>query len=472
MANTEPRLEADSLGEVAVPATALWGASTQRAIDNFAISGYRLPRAFIRALGLVKWAAAEANLELDRLDDRRATLISRAAEEMIAGDLDAHFPVDVFQTGSGTSTNVNANEVIANRCSQIAGRPLGSKEPVHPNDHVNLGQSSNDVIPTAIHVAAGEMLRNQLMPALEELDAALERKSLEFWDVVKLGRTHLMDATPVRLGQVFAGFAKQVEYSRLRCGNAISAIEEVALGGTAVGTGLNSHPDFPGRAMHHLWNRTGITFREARDHFEAQSAKDGLVQAGGQIRTVATSLFKIANDLRWLASGPKGGLAEIRLPEVQPGSSMMPGKINPVICESLLQVCTHVIGTDAAIAWGNALGNFELNTMMPLMAFHFLENARLLTGAIRLFRTRAVEGVTADRDRCRQLVEQSGALITAISPLIGYDRAAAIARESARTGVPIRELCRRAELLPPDELDRLFDPDTMTRPQPDLGAGV
>ena len=450
------------MGKMEIPPHALYGASTQRAVLNFPISGYRLSREFIRALGLVKWAAAEANLELGLLDEERVTLISRVAQEMIEGHLDAHFPVDIFQTGSGTSANMNANEVIANRCCQIAGQPIGSKNPVHPNDHVNRGQSSNDVIPTALHVAVGESLRNGLTPALERLHDALERKALEFWSVVKIGRTHLMDATPIRLGQEFSGYARQVELGKLRLTNALGAVEEVALGGTAVGTGLNCHPEFPSKVMHHLWNRTGIPFREARNHFEAQAAKDGLVQVSGQLKTVAVSLFKIANDIRWLGSGPRCGIGEITLPATQPGSSIMPGKVNPVMCEMLMQVCAQVIGADAAITWAGANGNFELNTMMPVMAYNILEAIRLLTNAVETFRARCVEGLVANPERCQALIELSMAMVTALTPMIGYDRAAEIAHESAQSGRTIREICVERSILPEEELARVLDPLTMT----------
>lgn len=458
------RTERDSMGAVEVPAEALYGASTQRAALNFPISGYRFPRAFYRAMGLIKWSAAEANLELDLLDERRATLIAHAAEEVIAGKLDDHFPLDVFQTGSGTSTNMNVNEVIANRCAQLAGHALGSRDAVHPNDHVNLGQSSNDVIPSAIHIAVAESLRHGLMTELENLDSALERKSLEFWDVIKIARTHLMDATPIRLGQVFSGYAKQIELGRLRAGNAIAAVEELPLGGTAVGTGINCHPEFAGRVMHHLWNRTGITFREARNHFEAQGAKDALVQASGQVKTVAVSLFKIANDIRWLASGPHCGLGEIQLPAIQPGSSIMPGKVNPVMPEMMMQVCAQVFGNDAAVTWGAANGNFELNTMMPLIAHNLLDSVRILSNALHAFRVRCVEGIRADRKRCADTVERSLAMVTALAPRIGYDRAAEIAKASAETGKTIRELCAELGVLPPGELAAVLDPVSMTRP--------
>ncbi len=461
---TKTRIERDSMGPMEVPGDALYGASTQRAVLNFPISGYRFGREFIRALGLVKWAAAEANLELELLDERRAGFISQAAEEMMEGKLDEHFPVDVFQTGSGTSTNMNANEVLANRCSQLAGKAIGSRDPVHPNDHVNMGQSSNDVIPTVIHIAVGEGLRNGLMPALEQLHDSLERKALEFWDIIKIGRTHLMDATPIRLGQEFSGYARQVEFSRLRAGNAIAAIEELPLGGTAVGTGINSHPDFPAKVMHHLWNQTGIAFREARNHFEAQSAKDGLVQASGQLKTIAVALFKVANDIRWLASGPRCGIAEISLPATQPGSSIMPGKVNPVMSEVLMQVCAQVIGNDTTITWAGANGNFELNTMMPVLAHNLLESIRLLTNACEAFRLRCVDGIEANPEQCSSYVEHSMAMVTALVPIIGYDRAAEIAKESERTGKTIREICHEREILPAKELERALSPARMTKP--------
>ncbi len=459
------------MGSMEVPQDALYGASTQRAVLNFPISGIRFPREFIRALGLVKWAAAEANNELGRLDDTRAILIAQAAEEVIAGKLDAHFPLDIFQTGSGTSTNTNANEVIANRCSQLAGKPIGSRDPVHPNDHVNMSQSSNDVIPTAIHIAVGESIRSHLLPALEALEGALERKAMQFWDVIKIGRTHLMDATPIRLGQEFSGYAKQVEHSRLRAGNAISAVEELAIGGTAVGTGLNSHPGFAGKVIHHLWNRTGITFREARNHFEAQGAKDGLVQAGGQLKTIAVSLFKIANDIRWLGSGPRCGIGEILLPATQPGSSIMPGKVNPVMSEALMQVCAQVIGNDTTITWAGANGNFDLNVMMPVLAHNILESIRLLTNAANAFRERCVEGIQANADRCQDLVEFSMAMVTSLAPIIGYDRAAEIAKESAASGKTVRQVCVEWEILPETELNKLLDPFEMTKPGGEGAAG-
>jgi fumarate hydratase, class II len=467
----QTRIEKDSMGTMELPADALYGATTQRAVLNFPISGYRFSRPFIRALGLVKWAAALANRDLGKLDERKAQLIAEAAEEVIAGRWDAQFPVDIFQTGSGTSTNMNANEVIANRCSQLAGKAIGSKDPVHPNDHVNMSQSSNDVIPTSIHIAVAESVRSELMPALDHLQQGLESKAQEFWEVIKIGRTHLMDATPVRLGQEFSGYAKQVEYGKLRAGNAIAAVEELALGGTAVGTGLNSHPEFSGKVMGYLWNRTGVAFREARNHFEAQGAKDGLVEASGQLRSIAVSLFKIANDIRLMASGPRCGLGEIQLPATQPGSSIMPGKVNPVMCESVVQVCAQVFGNDTAVYWGGANGQFELNVMMPMMAHNILESIRLLSNVARVFQDKCIEGVVANRDRCNDLVELSMAMVTSLAPIIGYDRAAEIAKESATTGKTVRQICRERQVLPEDQLERALDPDEMTKPGGEGSAG-
>jgi fumarate hydratase class II len=467
----QTRPEKDSMGTLDVPFDALYGATTQRAVLNFPVSGYRFGRPFIRALGLIKWAAAQANRDLLRLDEERARLIVQAAEEVIDGTLDRHFPIDIFQTGSGTSTNMNANEVLANRVSQLAGKPIGSKDPVHPNDHVNMGQSSNDVIPTAIHIAVGESIKNDLMPALERLQHGLEAKTQEFWDVIKIGRTHLMDATPVRLGQEFSGYAKQIEHGKLRAGNAIAAVEELALGGTAVGTGLNTHPEFAGRVMGYLWDRTGVAFREARNHFEAQAAKDGLVEASGELRTLAVSLFKVANDIRWLSSGPRCGIGEIQLPATQPGSSIMPGKVNPVLCESVMQVSAQVFGNDTTVCWGGANGNLELNVMMPVMAYNTLESIRLLANVVRAFQDKCVSGITANRERCKELVEYSMAMVTSLAPIIGYDRAAEIAKESAKTGKTVREICREKQILPEADLDRALDPIEMTKPGGDGAVG-
>jgi fumarate hydratase class II len=464
MSARKSRIEKDSMGEMSVPESALYGASTQRAVLNFPVSGWRFSRPFIRALGLLKWAAAQANHDLGLLDAERSALIVQAAEEVVEGKLDEHFPLDIFQTGSGTSTNTNANEVIANRCCQLAGKPIGAREPVHPNDHVNMGQSSNDVIPSAIHISAAEQLKTCLIPALETLEAALVAKAQEFHDIIKIGRTHLMDATPVRLGQEFAGYAQQVRLGKQRSEAAIKALQELALGGTAVGTGLNRHTGFPGKVMRHLEQRTGIAFREAGDHFEAQGGKDAVVEASGHLKTIAVSLFKIANDLRWLGSGPRCGIGEIQLPATQPGSSIMPGKVNPVMCESTMMVCAQVIGADATITWAGANGNFELNVMMPVMAHNLLCSIRLLGNVIEILADKCVSGIEANKERCQELIELSMAMVTSLAPKIGYDRAAEIAKESARTGKTVRQLALEKKVLPEAELKAALDPVAMTEP--------
>ncbi|HEX4696760.1 MAG TPA: class II fumarate hydratase [Candidatus Udaeobacter sp.] len=458
------RIEKDSMGEMTVPAHALHGPSTHRALLNFPVSGYRFPRPFIRAIGLIKWAAAQANHDLGLLDAERSALIVQAAEEVVDGKLDEHFLLDIFQTGSGTSTNTNVNEVIANRCAQLEGKAIGSHEPVHPNDHVNMGQSSNDVIPSAIHIAAAEQLKKHLIPALTKLQDALESKAKEFWHIIKIGRTHLMDATPIRLGQQFSGYAQQVAYAKERAQKAIEVLREVALGGTAVGTGLNRHIDFPKKLLRHIEQRTGIAFYEAKNHFEAQGGKDAVVEASGHLKTIAVSLFKIANDIRWLASGPRCGIGEIQLPATQPGSSIMPGKVNPVMSESMMMVCAQVIGHDATITWAGANGNFELNVMMPVMAYDILESIRLLSSVVDIFCDKAVRGIVANEERCRELVELSMAMVTSLSPRIGYDRAAEIAKESAKTGRTVREIARDKKVLPEEELERALDPINMTAP--------
>ena len=464
MSACKTRIEKDSMGEMSVPESALYGASTQRAVLNFPVSGWRFSRPFIRALGLLKWAAAQANHDLGLLDAERSALIVQAAEEVVEGKLDEHFPLDIFQTGSGTSTNTNANEVIANRCSQLSGKPIGAREPVHPNDHVNMGQSSNDVIPSAIHISAAEQFRHCLIPALEKLGDALAAKATEFHDVIKIGRTHLMDATPVRLGQEFGGYAQQVRSGKRRAEQAIAALQELALGGTAVGTGLNRHLKFPAKVMRHLEHRTGIAFREAENHFEAQGAKDGVVEASGHLKTIAVSLFKIANDLRLLGSGPRCGIGEIQLPATQPGSSIMPGKVNPVICESVMMVCSQVIGGDTTITWAAGNGNLDLNVMMPVMAHNLLESIRILGNAADIFADKCVSGIVANRERCQELVELSMAMVTSLAPRIGYDRAAEIAKESAKTGKTVRQICREKKVLPEAELNAALDPVAMTEP--------
>jgi fumarate hydratase class II len=456
------RKETDSLGEVEVPADALWGAQTQRAIANFPVSGRRLPRRLIRALALVKKAAAEVNRDSGALEPRLGDAIIQAAHEVAIGKHDHHFPLDVFQTGSGTSSNMNANEVIANRAIQILGGQPGTKTPVHPNDHVNKGQSSNDVFPTAVHVAAAEAIERDLLPALRGLESALDEKAKAFDSIVKLGRTHLMDAVPVRLGQEFSGYRQMVTNTLRRVAAARPALDELALGGTAVGTGLGAAPGFAPSVIAILARESGLPFVQAPNLFEALAARDGLVEASGALRSAAVSLTKIANDVRWLGSGPRGAIGELHIPDLQPGSSIMPGKVNPVMSEMLLMVCAQVIGHDATIAWGGAAGNFELNVMIPVIAENFLQAVTVLSQACQLFASRCIAGLTANEARATAFVEQSLAMATALNARIGYDAAAAIARESAATGKTVRELCVEKKVLPPDELDRLLDPKKMT----------
>ncbi len=461
--SSEPyRIERDALGEVRVPAWALWGAQTQRAVENFTISGQRFDRRFIAALGRVKSACARANLDLGHLDPRLGAAILQACDEVVTGDLDAHFPLDVFQTGSGTSTNMNANEVIANRAIQLLGGQVGSKSPVHPNDHVNMSQSSNDVIPTVIHVAATLALRDELLPALIDLHKLLLDKAATFDAIVKTGRTHLQDATPIRLGQVFGGYAAQIEQSTLRVQRAMVALRELPLGGTAVGTGINCPTGFAERAIAHLNAALGTDFVEARNHVEANAARDALVEASGALKTIAVSLHKIANDIRWLASGPRNGLGELRLPAVQPGSSIMPGKVNPVIPEAVIMACAQVIGYDTAVTLGGLGSYFELNLMMPLIAHNILSAIVLLTNATQTFADRCIAGLEADAERCRETVERNLALATALAPALGYDKAAEIAKEAQCTGKTVREIALAWGVLPEETLTALLDPYRMT----------
>ncbi len=462
------RIEKDSLGEVRVPADAYWGAQTQRAIENFPISGQRLPRRFLQALGIVKRACAHANEELGLLPVALAEWIAAAAQEVADGQWDAQFPIDVFQTGSGTSTNMNANEVIANRAIELMGGEIGSRTPVHPNDHVNMCQSSNDVIPTALHVAGALAIEEDLLPALRYLRASLATKAAALDDVVKSGRTHLMDATPVRLGQEIAGWARQAELAVARATRARDALLELALGGTATGTGLNRPVEFPAKAISRIADDTGLPFVEATDHFEAQGARDGVVEASGQLRAIAVSLIKIANDVRLLASGPRAGLAELVLPATQPGSSIMPGKVNPVMSEMLVMVGWQVMGNDAAIALGAQGGALELNTALPLLADNLLRSVQLLANGSRTFAARCVDGLDADRSRCAATLERNLSIGTALAPVLGYDLAADIAKEAAKTDRSVREVARARKVLPDADLDRLLDPAAMTRPG---GAG-
>ena len=467
--NVEMRVERDSMGELPVPSDRYYGAQTMRAVLNFPISGLRFPRSFIRALGLIKLTAVETNLELGLIEGSLADAVSQAAGEVADGALDDHFVVDIFQTGSGTSTNMNVNEVISNRAIEILGGELGSRDPVHPNDHVNIGQSSNDVIPTAIHVAALAEITDSLLPALGRLHGELERKAAELMPVIKTGRTHLQDATPVRLGQELRGHAGQIERGIARLRRAADSLSEVALGGTAVGTGVNTHADFAARVCERLSERIGLTIRETDNHFQAQSSLDAVVEASGALKTAAVSLMKIANDVRWLGSGPRGGIGEIALPEVQPGSSIMPGKVNPVIPESVCQVAAQVIGNDSAITVAGQSGNFEINVMMPVAAYNLLQSIEILANASRSFSDQCVSGLRAT-ERGPEMVEQGLAIVTTLVPHIGYDRSAALAKEAQAAGKTIREVARERTELSEEELDRILDPSSMT--EPGLGVGV
>ncbi|MGW5069379.1 class II fumarate hydratase [Streptomyces cyaneofuscatus] len=457
------RIEHDSMGEVKVPAHAKWRAQTQRALENFPISGQRLERAHIEALARIKGAAAKVNAELKVLDPDIAGAIQEAAAEVASGRWDEHFPVDVFQTGSGTSSNMNTNEVIATLASERLGRE------VHPNDHVNASQSSNDVFPSSIHIAATAAVTADLIPALEHLAESLGRKSAEFAEVVKSGRTHLMDATPVTLGQEFGGYAAQVRYGVERLQASLPRLAELPLGGTAVGTGINTPPGFSAAVIAEVADATGLPLTEARDHFEAQGARDGLVETSGQLRTIAVSLTKISNDLRWMASGPRTGLAEINLPDLQPGSSIMPGKVNPVIPEAVLMVAAQVTGNDATVATAGAAGNFELNVMLPVIAKNLLESVRLLANASRLLADRTVDGITANVERARAYAESSPSVVTPLNKYIGYEEAAKVAKQSLKDGTTIRETVlasgyvERGDLTV-EQLDAALDVLRMTRP--------
>jgi fumarate hydratase class II len=460
----EYRVESDSMGEVQVPASAYYGAQTQRAVQNFPISGLRFPREFIRSLGLIKGAAAKVNLELGFISREVAEAISQAAGEVTEGKLDAHFPVDIFQTGSGTSTNMNANEVIANRAIELLGGEIGSKSPVHPNDQVNRGQSSNDVIPTAIHLSVAESIKNGLLVALKKCEHELEVKSKQFDLIVKIGRTHLQDATPVRLGQEFGGYARQIALARERIELALAGLMELALGGTATGTGLNVPRGFASKVIGLLAEETGLPFGEAKNHFAAQGGQDGLVAASAALRGLAVTLTKIGNDIRWLASGPRCGLGELELPPVQPGSSIMPGKVNPVIVESLLQVAVQVMANDWAVAMGGQAGNLELNVMLPVMAYNLLQSVGLLKTAIENFTEKCLKGLGANEQRCQELVEQSLALCTPLAVEIGYDKAAQLAHMAYESGKTVREVALEFDILPKEKLAKILDTGEMTRP--------
>jgi fumarate hydratase class II len=467
---TETRIERDSMGEMRVPINAYYGASTQRAMLNFPISDLRFPRDFIRALGQIKQAAAQVNAELGNIDSSVADGVVQAAQEVVDGKLDEHFVLDIFQTGSGTSTNMNANEVIANRASELLGGSRGSRK-VHPNDHVNFGQSSNDVIPTAIHLSALVSVEENLLPALQELQQALLSKADEFMPVIKTGRTHLQDATPIRLGQEFLGYAGQIERAISRIRHGQHELSEVALGGTAVGTGVNTHPNFASRVCQRLSELNGVEVRETSNHFQAQSTLDNIVEASGTLNTLAVSLMKIANDIRWLGSGPRAGIGEIDLPAVQPGSSIMPGKVNPVIAESVCMACAQVMGNHATITIAGQAGNFEINVMMPVTAYNLLQSVSLLAAVARNFTQQCIQGLKATT-RGPEMVERGLAICTSLAPVIGYDAAADISKQAYKTGRTVREVAREKTNLSAEDLERILNPENMTKPGLDSGPAA
>lgn len=458
------RVARDSMGEVRVPGGVYWGAQTQRAVDNFRISGRPMPSQLIHALGWVKLACARVNRALGLLNEDLADAIEQAAREVAEGKLDDHFPIDIFQTGSGTSTNMNANEVIANRAIELRGGRIGESNEIHPNDHVNMGQSSNDIIPTAMHVAAVLAIERKLLPALDELATELEKKAVEFDDIIKIGRTHLADATPIRLGQEFSGYAAQVRYGQERLKAVLPHLRELAVGGTAVGTGLNTHPEFGRRVAAELSRLLGTEFTEARNHFEAQAARDAYVWASGALNTIAASLMKIANDLRLMASGPRAGIGELILPSLQPGSSIMPGKVNPVIPEVVVQIAAQVTGNHVAITIGGQWGQLDLNVMKPLMARNLLESIDLLAAGARTLAEKAIRGLEADREVCEGYVERSTSLVTALNPLIGYDRAAEIAQKAYRERRTVREVAYEMSGLSKEQVDNALQPRKQTEP--------
>jgi len=464
MASKNFRVESDSMGEMTVPSHAYYGAQTARAIENFPISGIRKHSLLVQAMGMIKQSAAESNMELGLVSKKQGRAIVKAAQEVIDGKLDDHFVLDVFQTGSGTSTNMNTNEVIANRANEILGLEMGDKSGVHPNDHVNYGQSSNDVYPTAIHVSAILSIDRFLIPGLKSLHKALASKARQFDKIVKIGRTHLQDATPVRLGLEFSGYASMIEHGIKRVQYAKEELSELAIGGTAVGTGINTDPRFAKLVTKRLSKMTKAKLREADNHFEAQGSKDAVVQASGSLKTLAVSLMKIANDIRWLGSGPRCGIGEILIPPVQPGSSIMPGKVNPVIPEAVCQVAAQVIGNDLTITIGGQFGNFELNVMMPVKGHNLLQSIELLARVSNVFADKCIKGIKADKERCEEMIEKSLAMCTSLAPIIGYDSAAKIAKEAYETGKTIREVALEKKVLPAEKLNELLDPWSMTEP--------
>ncbi|MBL1353469.1 MAG: class II fumarate hydratase [Zetaproteobacteria bacterium] len=456
---TNTRIERDSMGEMEVPSLAMYGASTARAVANFPVSSLRFPRVFLKALGHIKYAAAQVNTQLGKLDPARETLILQASQEVIEGKWDEHFVLDIFQTGSGTSTNMNANEVIAHRCAQ-----LSDNISIHPNDHINMGQSSNDVIPTAIHLAAADMLVHQLLPALKHLHQQLNDKAQEHMDMVKIGRTHLMDATPITLGQEISSWARQIELGMERLTACLPRLCELAQGGTAVGTGLNTHPEFGSRMADTLSAAYGISFTEAQNHFEAQAAQDAAVELSGALKTLAVSLVKIANDVRILNMGPRCGLGEISVPAVQPGSSIMPGKVNPVIAESMAQVCAQVMGNDATIAFGGASGLLDLNVMLPIMAHNLLESETILSSACMMFSDKCIAGLQGNAETCEKQIAWSMSMVTSLAPVIGYDKASQLAKQAVQEGKTVRQLCLELKLMDEEQLNTLLDPTSMLHP--------
>ena len=452
------------MGDMQIPDDAYYGAQTQRAVENFPISGITISKSMIQALGKIKRSAAIVNHELGLLDDDRKNAIVQASDEIIEGKFDSQFPVDIYQTGSGTSSNMNCNEILSNRASEIMGGKIGAKDPVHPNDHVNLGQSSNDVIPTAIHIAANTMLEEELIPALQNLANELDKKATAFSDIVKIGRTHLQDATPITLGQEFSGYAQMVKNGIKRIQNAQGFLSELALGGTAVGTGINTKAQFGTHMAKEITRFTGITFVEASNHFEAQGAQDAAVETSGALKTVAVSLSKIANDIRWLGSGPRAGLGELILPAVQPGSSIMPGKTNPVICEAMIQACAQIIGNDLAITIGGQGGVFELNLMLPLIAHNLTNSITILSNGTIVFTEKLIIGLKANKEKCAGYIEGSLAMCTSLAPVIGYDKAADIAYKAYNSGKTVREIAIEENVLDKDKLNELLDPLSMTKP--------
>ena len=458
------RKEQDSMGDMLVPDDAYYGAQTQRAVENFPISGIPISKSMIQALGKIKRSAAIVNNELGLLDGERKNAIVQAADEIIEGKFYSQFPIDIYQTGSGTSSNMNCNEILSNRASEIMGGVIGAKDPVHPNDHVNLGQSSNDVIPTAIHIAANTMLEEELIPALQKLADELDKKTIEFSDIVKIGRTHLQDATPITLGQEFSGYTQMVKNGIKRIQNAQGFLSELAIGGTAVGTGINTKAQFGSLVAKEISRFTGISFIEASNHFEAQGAQDAAVETSGALKTIAVSLSKIANDIRWLGSGPRAGLGELILPAVQPGSSIMPGKTNPVICEAMIQGCAQVIGNDMAITIGGQGGVFELNLMLPLIAHNLTNSITILSNSTNIFTEKLITGLKANKEKCAGYIEGSLAMCTSLAPVIGYDKAAQIAYKAFNSGKTVREIAMEDNVLDKDKLDEILDPKSMTMP--------